>query len=147
LGYIALSPQMAERDAVRAAIMTTQFTMGYAFPNALLQHALADLEKLSIDIPHLQEKRDWMVGALRAMGYKVNLPEGTFYLVVKSPLPDDQAFAALLAEYNVLVLPGIIAEMPGYFRISLTANDDMIQRSLPGFAAALERAGAMMQSV
>jgi aspartate aminotransferase len=88
-----------------------------------------------------------MVGALRGMGYQVNLPEGTFYLVVKSPLPDDQAFAALLAEYNVLVLPGIIAEMPGYFRISLTANDDMIQRSLPGFAAALERAGAMMQSV
>jgi aspartate aminotransferase len=147
LGYIALSPQMAERDAVRAAITTTQFTMGYAFPNALLQHALADLEKLSIDIPHLQEKRDWMVGALRGMGYQANLPEGTFYLVVKSPLPDDQAFAALLAEYNVLVLPGIIAEMPGYFRISLTANDDMIQRSLPGFAAALERAGAMMQSV
>jgi len=144
LGYIALSPQMADREAVRGAVMTTQFTMGYAFPNALLQHALADLEKLSIDIPHLQQKRDWMVGALREMGYEVNLPEGTFYLVVKSPLPDDQAFAALLAEYDVLVLPGIIAEMPGYFRISLTANDEMVQRSLPGFAAALERARALV---
>jgi hypothetical protein len=27
--------------------------------------------------------------------------------------------------------------MPGYFRLSLTANDDMVTRALPGFAAAL----------
>jgi aspartate aminotransferase len=147
MGYIALAPQMAERQAMRRAIFTMQFTTGFAFPNALLQHAMGDLEKLSIDIPHLQHKRDWMVGALREMGYKVNPPEGTFYLVVKSPLADDEAFANLLAEYKVLVLPGIITEMPGYFRISLTANDEMIQRSLPGFAAAIERARSMVAAV
>jgi aspartate aminotransferase len=79
-----------------------------------------------------------MVNALREMGYSVHLPEGTFYLLVKSPLPDDQRFAELLAAYNVLVLPGVVAEMPGYFRISLTANDEMIQRGLPGFAAAMK---------
>jgi aspartate aminotransferase len=147
LGYIALSPQMANREAIRIALFTTQFAMGFAFPNALLQHALGDLEKLSIDIPHLQVKRDWMVGALREMGYSVHTPEGTFYLFVKSPLPDDEAFAELLSQYKVLVLPGIIAEAPGYFRISLTANDEMIQRSLPGFAAAIERAHARVAAV
>jgi hypothetical protein len=31
-------------------------------------------------------------------------------------------------------------EFPGFFRISLTANEEMIERSLAGFAAALERA-------
>jgi aspartate aminotransferase len=144
LGYIALSPQMAGRDAMRDALFTMQFMTGYAFPNALLQHAIADLDKLSIDIPHLQRKRDRMVGALREMGYSVHTPEGTFYLVVKSPLPDDEAFLALLAEYNIMVLPGIVAEMPGYFRVSLTANDEMIERSLAGFAAAIERAQAMV---
>ncbi len=30
--------------------------------------------------------------------------------------------------------------MPGYFRISLTANDEMIERSLTGFEAALQAA-------
>jgi aspartate aminotransferase len=129
---------------VRGALFATQFTTGFAFPNALLQHALGDLDKLSIDIPHLQEKRDWMVSALSEMGYSVHTPEGTFYLLVKSPLPDDEVFVELLSEYNVLVLPGIVTEMPGYFRISLTANDEMIQRALPGFAAAIERARAMV---
>jgi aspartate aminotransferase len=33
-----------------------------------------------------------------------------------------------------------VVEKPGYFRISLTANDDMVQRSLPGFQAALDQA-------
>jgi aspartate aminotransferase len=33
-----------------------------------------------------------------------------------------------------------LVELPGYFRISLTANDDMIERALPGFAAAMQRA-------
>jgi aspartate aminotransferase len=37
-------------------------------------------------------------------------------------------------------LPGEIVEMPGYFRISITANDEMIKRALPGFRIALERA-------
>ena len=30
--------------------------------------------------------------------------------------------------------------MPGYFRISLTANDEMVTRALPGFARAIETA-------
>lgn len=142
LGYIALSPQMAERETVRRALFTTQFTIGYAFANALLQHAIADLDKLSIDIAHLQAKRDRLVRELRAIGYSVHLPEGTFYLLVKTPLPDDDAFMQLLSEQNILVLPGYVAEMPGYFRLSLTANDEMITRSLPGFAAAFARARA-----
>jgi aspartate aminotransferase len=37
----------------------------------------------------------------------------------------------------VLVLPGQVVEMPGYFRISLTATDDMVERSLPVFERAL----------
>ena len=47
------------------------------------------------------------------------------------PLADDLAFCHSLAEQNVLVLPGATFEMPGYFRISLTASDAMIDRALP----------------
>jgi len=140
IGYLALPPTMPHRDQVRQSIRLAQIANGYLFPNALLQHALADLETLSIDIPHLERKRDRMVAALRGMGYNVHVPEGTFYLLPRSPWEDDRAFTEVLAEYGVFVLPGSIAEIPGYFRISLTANDAMIERALPGFAAAIERA-------
>lgn len=138
IGYVALPPEMPDRDAVSQALDLSQMITGWAFPNALLQHALADIEELSIDIPHLQQKRDRMYNALCDMGYTLHLPEGTFYLLVQSPNVDDQAFSRRLAEHKVLVLPGAIVEMPGYFRISLTANDEMIERSLPAFAAALD---------
>jgi aspartate aminotransferase len=140
LGYVALPPTMPDREQLRTALFVSQLLTGFAFPNALLQHALGDLEQLSIDIPHLQRKRDLLVGALREIGYEVHIPEGTFYLLPRSPLPDDLAFIELLAEQNIFCLPGTVVELPGYIRISLTANDAMIERSLPGFAAALQKA-------
>lgn len=140
IGYIALPPDLPERARLRDAIFVAQLMNGYAFPNALLQHALADLEEITIDLAHLQHKRDWMVAALRQMGYELHVPQGTFYLLPRSPLADDYAFTERLAEKNILILPGTIVEEPGYFRISLTANDQMIEQALPGFAAALEEA-------
>jgi aspartate aminotransferase len=142
LGYIALPPTMPDRPQVRDAVFMAQVMTGWAFPNALLQHALPDLEKLSIDIEHLQDKRDRLTRALRNIGYEVHLPEGTFYLMPRAPLVDDWAFAAKLAEQNILCLPGTVVELPGYFRLSLTANDAMIDRALPGFARAFEQVRA-----
>jgi aspartate aminotransferase len=91
-------------------------------------------------VEHLQYKRDWLVRELQRMGYELHSPEGTFYLLPRSPLANDWEFVEMLAEQNVLVLPGEIVELPGHFRISLTASDEMIERALPGFAIALERA-------
>jgi aspartate aminotransferase len=142
IGFLALPPTMPEREQVRQSIFITQAACGHIFPNALLQHALADLDQLSIDIAHLQRKRDRLVAALRGMGYEVHRPEGTFYLLPKSPWADDVAFVNLLTEHNILALPGTVAEIPGYFRLSLTASDAMIDRALPGFAAAITRARA-----
>ncbi len=138
IGYLALPPTMPDREPMRLALMMSQVAMGWAFPNALLQHALPDLEKLSIDMEQLHWRRDRMVNALSDMGYQVHSPEGTFYLLPKSPWEDDEAFCALLAEHDVLCLPGAVSEIPGYFRISLTANDAMIERSLPRFQAAFQ---------
>lgn len=142
IGYVALSPAMPDRETVRLAITMAQVVNGYLFPNALLQHALPDFEPLSIDIAQLQRRRDRVVAALQPMGYKPTTPEGTFYVMAASPWQDDLAFSQLLAEYEVFVLPGTVVEMPGYFRISLTGNDEMVERALPGFAAAMTRARA-----
>jgi aspartate/methionine/tyrosine aminotransferase len=74
------------------------------------------------------------------MGYEAVRPGGTFYVLVRSPIADDVVFAALLAEHDVYVLPGAAFELPGWVRISLTANDAMVERALPGFQAAFKAA-------
>jgi aspartate aminotransferase len=133
LGYIAVSPAMPDPGRVLEALFVAQALTGWAFPVASLQHALAGIEGLSIDVGHLQDKRDRMAQGLSRAGYEVNHPEGTFYLMVRSPWPDDMAFCMALVEKGVFVLPGATFEMPGWFRISLTANEEMIARSLPVF--------------
>ncbi|MEX1073099.1 MAG: aminotransferase class I/II-fold pyridoxal phosphate-dependent enzyme [Chloroflexota bacterium] len=140
IGYLTVPPTMPDREAFRETIFVAQFATGYAFPNALLQHAIEDLEKLSIDVAAMQLRRDRLVGALREIGYETTMPEGTFYIMARAPIADDVAFCDLLAKHRVLVLPGTIVEVPGWFRISLTATDEMVERGIPGFAAAYAEA-------
>lgn len=135
LGYIALPPTMpeAERAALNQGLLMAQVASGYAFPNAILQYAVEELEQLSIDIAALELRRDRLAAALRDAGYEITFPEGTFYLCFKAPGGDDIAFANCLAEHGVLTLPGAIAEMPGWIRLSLTASDEMVEQAIPIF--------------
>jgi aspartate aminotransferase len=136
IGYVTMPPTLPERAEMRDELFIQQLANGYAFPNALLQHALPDLEQLSIDVGALQRRRDRLVPALRATGYETTMPEGTFYAMVRSPIEDDVAFGEILAKHRVLVLPGTIVEVPGWFRISLTASDEMVEKGIQRFAAA-----------
>ena len=136
LGYVAIPPTSPEREELRRAIELFQWATGYAFADALMQHSTAELEDVSIDIPRMQARRDRLVGALRAMGYQTTNPEGTFYILVRCPIEDDQAFAEQLAANDVLVLPGTIVELPGWIRVSLTASDEMIEQAIPVFERA-----------
>ncbi len=138
IGYIAMPPGMRDRLRFRQTVPVLQMTNGWSFPNAVLQHALGDLESITIDTERLQARRDRLVTALREMGYVTNIPEGTFYILVESPLPRDEDFTDILTDYGIFCIPGTIMELPGYFRLSLTASDEMIDRALPGFEAALE---------
>ena len=140
IGFLTVPPTLPERAELRDEIFVQQIAAGYAWPNALLQHALADLERLTIDIGALERRRDRLVPALREMGYEASMPEGTFYSMARSPIPDDEAFSEILARHRVLVLPGSVVEVPGWFRISLTASDDMVEAGIPRFAAARREA-------
>jgi aspartate aminotransferase len=142
IGYLTVPPTMDGREAFRERFLVAQIATGFSFPNALLQHAIEDLEKLSIDIELLQKRRDRLVPALAAMGYEPSTPEGTFYIMAKAPIADDMAFGQMLADENVVILPGTVVEVPGWFRVSLTASDAMVEASLAGFEKARARAGA-----
>jgi aspartate aminotransferase len=140
LGYIATPPDMPETEELRRALEIGQITYGWAFPVSILQHAIPDLETMGPDLGALQRRRDVLVTALREQGYDAIEPEGTFYILVRSPMEEDRRFCDLLQTHDVFVLPGAMFEMPGWFRLSVTANDDMVERSLPGFAKAIAEA-------
>jgi len=78
----------------------------HMWPSALMQHALADLDALSIDIPHLNGKRDRMLEALvAAWATRFIRPRDVLNLLPRSPWADDVAFSDQLGEHDILVLP------------------------------------------
>lgn len=137
LGYLAISPliPLTERQELRDVMFAAQMAMGWCFPSALMQHALPDLEQLSIDQVALTQRRDNLVGVLNEAGYEVLAPEGTFYLWSRWPAGDPDMFWNALADRKVFVMPGSIMNAPDYFRICLTASDAMVEQALPAFAA------------
>jgi aspartate aminotransferase len=94
-----------------------------------------DLEKLTIDVAALTRKRDSLTAALTKAGAQMLKPEGTFYLWGKWPKGDPQVHWNRLAEKNVFVLPGGLMNTPDWFRICLTASEDMVEKALPAFDA------------
>jgi len=143
VGYVALSPEMDDLEQMRTAISSSQILCGWAIASALMQHSLKDLEEVPLYVSDLQRRRDKFVAGLRASAYEVHVPEGAFYLTPKSPMEDDCRFVDLLAEEEVFCLPGSIVNMPGYFRVSVSATDEMIDRALPKFAIAMKRLGRL----
>ena len=135
LGYLAISPLMPqpERRAIGNSMLAAQMALGWCFPNAVMQYAVPDLETLSIDRTALTRRRDRLMSTLNESGYEVLRPEGTFYLWSKWSDGDPQQQWTRLADRNVFVLPGGLMNAPAYFRISLTASDDMVERALPVF--------------
>jgi aspartate aminotransferase len=137
LGYLAFSPLMPESDrqALRDVMFSAQMALGWCFPNAVMQYALADLEALSIDQAALARRRDRLTAVLTVAGFEVLPPEGTFYLWSKWPPGNPERHWSALADRKVFVLPGSMMNSPAHMRISLTASDAMVERALPAFAA------------
>ncbi|HEU5002025.1 MAG TPA: aminotransferase class I/II-fold pyridoxal phosphate-dependent enzyme [Actinomycetota bacterium] len=129
-GYMAMAPAMPDREALRMPLLWASLSMGGP-PDTGMQHAMPELERMLIDLPAIERRRDRLVAALRAMGYRLETPEAGFYLFIHSPMPDAVAFCDWLAERGVFTLPGEAFERPGYFRMSLTATDEMVDRALP----------------
>jgi aspartate aminotransferase len=137
IGYIAVNQTIEKAaDLINALIMCTRI-LGFVNAPALMQRIIARLPDTKVDVDVYKRKRDLLCNGLKKAGYKFEVPEGAFYLFVKSPIPDDAQFVKVLLKQNILTVPGSAFDGPGYFRIAYCVDDATIVNSLPGFAAAI----------
>jgi aspartate aminotransferase len=83
---------MPDGERVAEALLMSRITTGWGFPISLLQRSVPDLERMAPDLGSFRTRRDQLCGALSAQGYDLLVPEGTFYVLVRSPIDDDRAF-------------------------------------------------------
>lgn len=137
IGFMLLSPLMPRRESLREGLFNLQMINSWCFPNAIMMESIPSLEVMRDNFEFksvISKRRDQLTQILEEIGYEILFqPKGSFYMLVKTPIEDDERFCERLWENNILILPGQTFQRPGCFRLSLTATDDMVKRSVTGF--------------
>lgn len=143
IGYLALSPRLAEVAALRNACTFANRILGYINAPAIWQWVVAQVPDAAVDAAPYQEKRDLLCDALAKMGYDAPRPQGSYYVFARTPIADDVAFIGMLQQEGILAVPGTGFGRSGYMRLSLTIAKGDLERSLSGFARAMLNAKRM----
>lgn len=135
IGYLIVSPEMTRWQEMANAVTVANRVCGYINAPSLLQKAVARCLEEKCDIAFYDNNRKLLWGGLTKLGFECVKPEGTFYLFVKSPEPDEQRFVARAKTHNLILVAGSTFAMPGYVRIAYCVSPDTIRRSMPRFEA------------
>ena len=136
LGYAAVSPRHPERTQASAEMVQWTRITGLCTPTALMQRAVGRLLALRYDQSWLDQWRRRFLDDLGQAGYRVVPPDGTLFLYVQTPNDaDDFSFIENLASHGVLALPAPVFHHAGYFRLSLTGSERMLERALAALTA------------
>jgi len=140
VGYAAVSPAMPEADAFAERLAWWCRVMGFCTPTALMQLAVRALIGRQPDFTPIARRRERAVVRLQRAGYDLVPSQATFFLYPRVPWGlDDFAFAELLAEDGVVVLPSALFHHRGHVRLSLTAADAAVDRALEVMSAVISQ--------
>ena len=139
IGFVYVPGFADDSHEVYAAIAGAARIMGHVCPPTLMQKVIELCAEERPDLVAYDENRNLLYNSLTEMGYECAKPDGAFYLFVKAPNGDANAFSEKAKlEHNLLVVPADGFGCPGFFRLSYCVSNDMIRRSLPAFKAMIE---------
>ena len=138
IGYVYVPSSAADGKALYAAVAGAARGAGHVCAPSLMQKVIARCARLRPDLESYDRNRRALYEGLTAMGYEMAKPDGAFYLFIKAPGGDANAFSEKAKQKDLLLVPGDGFGCPGYFRICYCVSYDMIQRSLPVFRALIE---------
>ena len=141
VGFMALPPELDDHDDIQSAAMAVIRAFGYICVSTMWQRVAIDCLGATSDVSIYKGNRDLLYEALTEMGYTCVHPDGAFYLFMKTPEPDAEAFCRRAMKDNLLVVPGDSFGTPGYVRLAYCVSRDVIERALPVFQKLAEEYG------
>ena len=115
------------------AITTCNLLTGTVNAPSLIQLVAARCLDEKADVGFYKKNAELLYEIVTEAGFEALEPQGAFYLWMKAPNGDDNAFTDLAAEHKILVVPGSAFAGPRYVRLSFCVAHDMIERSRKAF--------------
>ena len=134
IGYIYVPRQADNGSELYLAVAGAARSLGHVCAPSLWQKVIARCTALRPDLLAYDQNRQALYEGLLDAGYEAAKPDGAFYLFVKAPGGDANAFSEFAKQKDVLLVPGDGFGCPGWFRLCYCVSYDQIIRSLPVFA-------------
>jgi aspartate aminotransferase len=156
IGYIAVGPQIADKENLLGALIYATRILGFVNAPALMQRIVAELIFAKVDIDIYARRRAAFTRILDEAGISYAKPEGAFYLFCKVPENrqtssgnaagdtigiadgDDTAFVEHLKKHLILGVPGRGFGKPGWLRFAYCVDEKIIKASGAAFKKAVE---------
>ncbi|MBQ3405128.1 MAG: pyridoxal phosphate-dependent aminotransferase [Oscillospiraceae bacterium] len=135
IGYIAVPRSMEDSRTAYAAVCGAGRALGYVCAPSLFQYVAAACCDLSPDLQAYIRNRELLCTGLRELGFEFVEPDGAFYLFLKSPEEDAEAFCMRARKHELLLVPSDSFGVGGYARVSYCVSAETITRSMSAFAA------------
>ena len=133
IGYVVVPNEVTDADEVLTGIEIANRQLGFVNAPSLIQKVVAQCLDEKTDVAYYDKNRELLYGSLSRMGFTCIRPQGAFYLWVKSPVPDEEAFVQAAKKYHILFVKGSAFACPGYVRIAYCVSYERIEKSLPAF--------------
>lgn len=130
IGYVAINP--ACRDAETMVNMCGQISrgIGHNCPPSIIQLAVAEVLDRTADLSVYETNMNLIYKELKALGFSVVKPGGTFYIFPKALEEDSKRFCEKALKYDLILVPGDSFGAPGYFRMAYCIDTQKVERSL-----------------
>ena len=90
------------------------------------------LEETS-DLSVYETNMELIYDELKALGFTVCKPDGTFYIFPKALEKDAKVFCQKAMKYDLALVPGDSFGCPGYFRMAYCIETEKVRRSFVAF--------------
>jgi aspartate aminotransferase len=148
IGYLALSPNLAEGETIRAGVLRSLGDVGFVNAPATAQQLALACETdahaaagKAATLAYYDRNRRALAQGLVAAGFSIPPSQGAFYQLLPAPDGDEDTLLARLLDQGIVAVGGTDFGCPGAIRLSYCQDAQTIARALPRFAAVAESYG------
>lgn len=134
IGYMAVSPDMEDYQQVEDALIVSNRALGFINAPSLFQLVVKECLEEKVNVEVYDRSRRLLYEGLKALGFTCIKPQGAFYMLVKSPVADEQEFVEEGKKHNILMVSTKTFGCPGYVRLAYCIPYETIEKSMKAFA-------------
>lgn len=139
IGYVAVNPLCEAADKLVPMMGQISRGIGHNCPSSLIQLAAAEAVDETADLSVYETNMNLLYDTFQELGFRVQRPGGTFYIMPKALEEDAGAFCRKALKYDLVFVPCEGFHAPGYFRVAYCIDTEKVKRSLPVIRTFVEK--------